>query len=269
MHGYRLTSFGDFSKWQLITVRYRKDTDELRWSYANEKAWKVFRQGKTEYPDGAVFAKQGFHEVPDPDFSSSAVPGHTARIQFMVKNKRKFASTGGWGYLIFDGEGKVLAKNPVTDSVACHACHQLVERKGYIFSDYIHRGTGVNPWPRATNNNRGHAAFSSGITFVTDLKSALPAKISSHIPSKWTSVDILHAGKVNKYSFTGTTHELMPLLLDQAKKEKRPIVFYSEDLVHYTLIVPSNEECQSKSSFQVIRSPESIEQKPTEQIICW
>jgi len=120
MNGIRFKEYQSFAKqWQLITVRYRTDTGEQRFTYANKAAAKVLMSGKTEYPDGAVFAKVGFATEDDPLFPSSKIPHGEKRFQFMVRDKVKYASTGGWGYALFDREGRTFAEEPSGKAMAC------------------------------------------------------------------------------------------------------------------------------------------------------
>lgn len=73
MNGYSLSQFPDFiKKWHFVTVRYRKDAHEMRFSYANDKAWETLQAGAKKYPDGAVFAKLGIMTQEDLAFSASA-----------------------------------------------------------------------------------------------------------------------------------------------------------------------------------------------------
>jgi hypothetical protein len=50
----------------------------------------------------------------------------------MVKDSRKYASTGGWGFIQFN-DGK-----PAEDTVgsACFACHERVKVRDFIFTRY-------------------------------------------------------------------------------------------------------------------------------------
>src|SRR5665647_995558 len=61
-------------KWSLVTIRFRKDTGEMRLTYANELAMQTLLSKSTNYPDGAVFAKTGIHTASDPQFASSLIP---------------------------------------------------------------------------------------------------------------------------------------------------------------------------------------------------
>src|SRR6185436_10943563 len=57
MNGYKLSDFPDFEKkWKLVTVRFRKDTGEMRFTYANDLAFENLQKGVIDYPDGAIFA---------------------------------------------------------------------------------------------------------------------------------------------------------------------------------------------------------------------
>ena len=95
MNGYKLSDYEGFEKkWRLVTVRYRKDTGEMRFTYANPKAWNALLKRSKDYPDGAVFAKIGIITMEDPAFPSSAVPAGTRRYQLMVRNKKKHAEIG-------------------------------------------------------------------------------------------------------------------------------------------------------------------------------
>ncbi|HEX6012232.1 MAG TPA: cytochrome P460 family protein, partial [Geminicoccaceae bacterium] len=53
-------------------------------------------------------------------------------VQFMVKDSRKYASTGGWGFAQFnDGE-------PASEAVhnTCFSCHGIVKARDFVFTRY-------------------------------------------------------------------------------------------------------------------------------------
>lgn len=114
MNGYSLKQFPNFIKnFHFVTVRYRKDTSEMRLTYANDKAWGALLAGGTHYSDGAVFAKIGIMTKQDPAFTSSVVPSGGKRYQLMVMHHKKHAATDGWGYALFDMDGKTFGQDPV------------------------------------------------------------------------------------------------------------------------------------------------------------
>lgn len=131
MNGHELKEFAGFERnWKLVTVRFRKDTGEMRFTYANDLAWKALMSGATDYPKGSVFAKIGLATLEDPSFASSAVPSGARRYQFMVRDKTKYSETDGWGYALFDANGKTFPGEPKEASLACAACHHIVPERG-------------------------------------------------------------------------------------------------------------------------------------------
>ena len=71
----------------------------------NDVAIKAYREGKLPYPDGTIIAALHYGHVPSQennkvfDDPQSFVPGPPTNVQFMVKDSKKYASTGGWGSL--------------------------------------------------------------------------------------------------------------------------------------------------------------------------
>ena len=53
-------------------------------------------------------------------------------VQFMVKDSKKYAATGGWGYAQFD-DGKLAGEKVMSP---CFPCHQLIKARDYVFSRY-------------------------------------------------------------------------------------------------------------------------------------
>jgi len=68
--------------------------------------------------------------------AQSFVPGDAPDwcLQFLEKDTKKYAATGGWGYSNFDKDLK-----PLTDEktmYSCLSCHKAVEARDYIFTKY-------------------------------------------------------------------------------------------------------------------------------------
>ena len=66
----------------------------------------------------------------------------------MVKDSKRFADSGGWGYGTFDYDaanntfspGTLQDKPPQGNDAKCvFACHTAVKTKDYVFTDYGHR----------------------------------------------------------------------------------------------------------------------------------
>lgn len=135
-HGYR--------EWKLIAVDHLVigNVDQLRAQFGNEIATKAFREGKVPFPDGAIIAAQHWTHVPSEENNQvlagpfpgaqSFVVGSTVNIQFMVKDSKKYAATGGWGFADFkDGKPGDEALHKT-----CFACHVPAKDRDYVFTHY-------------------------------------------------------------------------------------------------------------------------------------
>jgi len=71
--------------------------------------------------------------------AQSFVPGDAPDwyLQFMEKDTKKYAATGGWGYSNFDRGLKPLTDEKMMYS--CFSCHKAVEARDYIFTRYAPR----------------------------------------------------------------------------------------------------------------------------------
>ena len=89
--------------------------------------------GSTPYPDGTVFVDDVREfSVDDGAYQQG---GHKF-ITVMVRNSKKYASTGGWGFQAWLGGDP--AKPIVTDAVKqCFACHVPQEANDHVFSTYL------------------------------------------------------------------------------------------------------------------------------------
>ena len=90
--------------------------NDLRAILGNDVAIAAFREGKLPFPDGTIIARLAWSYDPLEESAKafgrpqSFVAGPPKNgIQFMVKDSRKYASTGGWGFAQFD-DGKPPAR---------------------------------------------------------------------------------------------------------------------------------------------------------------
>jgi hypothetical protein len=51
----------------------------------------------------------------------------------MIKDSKKYAATGGWGYGQFDKDG---IPAPVAMMTSCYPCHQAVKARDFVFTHY-------------------------------------------------------------------------------------------------------------------------------------
>jgi hypothetical protein len=84
-----------YRQWELIApAEEAAPLDELRAVVGNKTALDALRDGKLPFPDGTVLVKRAWKRVQSPEFSSATVPGAATTVQVMVKNSKKYASTG-------------------------------------------------------------------------------------------------------------------------------------------------------------------------------
>jgi hypothetical protein len=129
-----------YRDWGLISVaREEGNLNDLRAILGNDVAIKVSREGKPPYPDGTIIARLAWSYDPLEESSKafgrpqSFVAGPPKNgVQFMVKDSRKYASTGGWGFAQFN-DGK-----PASEAVhnTCFSCHGVVEARDFVFARY-------------------------------------------------------------------------------------------------------------------------------------
>jgi hypothetical protein len=131
-----------FRDWKLISVAHEEgDLNDIRAILGNDVAVKAYREGKLPFPEGAIIARIAWRYVPSDENNKifgrvqSFVPGEAPPwyLQFMVKDSKKYAATGGWGYSQFDKDHK---PGPDSDMNACFPCHQAIKDRDFIFTRY-------------------------------------------------------------------------------------------------------------------------------------
>ena len=97
-----------YRDWKLISVAHEAgNLNDLRAILGNDVAIKAYREGRLPFPDGTIIARLAWSYVPSEENnkvfgrSQSFVPGPPPDwyLQFMVKDSKKYAATGGWGSL--------------------------------------------------------------------------------------------------------------------------------------------------------------------------
>lgn len=127
------TTHGEYQDWRLLSVSHRTDKNTLRAILGNDKAIEFARKGKSKtWPDGAVIAKVVWKERAHPNWAAAVVPADFAAAEAMIKDSKKYASTGGWGFGHWvDGK---LEMHPKETSDTCFACHIPVKDNDYVYT---------------------------------------------------------------------------------------------------------------------------------------
>jgi hypothetical protein len=129
-----------YRDWRLISVaREEGPQNDIRALLGNEIAIDAYREARRPFPDGTIIARLAWSLDPSEENNKafgraqSFVAGSPKNgVQFMVKDSKKYASTGGWGYAQFN-DGK-----PASEAVhnTCHTCHQAVTARDFVFTNY-------------------------------------------------------------------------------------------------------------------------------------
>jgi len=138
--GLAFSEFRGFEDWATIAVSQSGELIEV--IVGNPAIIDAYRSGipgnGKPFPDGAKMAKIHWNakkseEAPSP----TTIPGTLHDVDFMAKDSKRFASTGGWGYAQFDYDNAAEAFKPLGTGSDCgYACHTIVAKKDYVFTAY-------------------------------------------------------------------------------------------------------------------------------------
>ena len=124
------------------------DGDYTQEKYASQMiaAYKAGIPGNGKpFPDGAKMAKIHWTPKMNQYFPDTTVPGTLHDVDFMVKDSKRFADSGGWGWAVFEYDaasdtfrpGAEADKPPQANDAKCgFACHTTVKTKDYVFTEY-------------------------------------------------------------------------------------------------------------------------------------
>lgn len=138
--GLAFSAFKGYEAWQTIAPSYTDDG--LKAILGNPVMINAYNAGipanGNAVPDGAMIAKIEWTKHPN-DVSpyTVTVPNKLKSVSFMVKDAKRFAGSGGWGYAQF-------ANDPASDSLKAsgtgsgcgYACHTRVKASDYVFTKY-------------------------------------------------------------------------------------------------------------------------------------
>jgi hypothetical protein len=128
-----------YRDWSLISVAHEAGTlNDFRAILGNDAAIKACREGKLPFPDGTIIIRLAWSYVPSEENNKvfgraqSFVAGLPINVQLMVKDSRKYAATGGWGF------GQFKDGKPADEAVhkTCFPCHEHVKGRDFVFTRY-------------------------------------------------------------------------------------------------------------------------------------
>jgi hypothetical protein len=150
--GLAFSEFKGYEDWQIVSVSQTEGA--LAAILGNPEMIAAYRAGAPgngkAFPDGAKMAKihwkpEKSAEAPNP---TTRVPGTLHDVDFMVRDSKRFADSGNWGYAAFDYDAASDTFTPATltasppqgnDAKCGFACHTIVKAKDYVFTAYPKR----------------------------------------------------------------------------------------------------------------------------------
>jgi Cytochrome P460 len=143
-----------YRDWRLISVAILGTPfNDIRAKLGNDLAIIAFRERRIPFPDGAMIARLAWKQVQsevnndafrrDPSaehlsptalqklLNTSFAAGPPTNVQFMIKDSKKYASTGGWGFFQFtNGRPDHVVQS------SCFACHAPERATDFVFTRY-------------------------------------------------------------------------------------------------------------------------------------
>jgi hypothetical protein len=149
--GLAFSEFKGFEGWQVISLSHNERLMSV--IVGNPTMIGAYRAGVPgngkPFPDGSKMAKIHWNtkqseSAPGP----TTVPATLHDVDFMVKDSKRFADSGGWGWGAFEYDsasatfrpGNTADKPPQANDAKCgFACHTLVKERDYVFTEYAPR----------------------------------------------------------------------------------------------------------------------------------
>jgi hypothetical protein len=148
--GLEFSEFRGYEAWQVVSIS--RDGDLMAAILGNPVMIDAYLagvpgNGKT-FPEGAKLAKIHWNPKQMETFPAAVVPGTQHDMDFMVKDSKRFADSGGWGWAVFEYDAASDTFRPGTsadtppqenDAKCGFACHTIVQTRDFVFTDFAHR----------------------------------------------------------------------------------------------------------------------------------
>jgi Cytochrome P460 len=146
-NGIAFSEFKGYDAWQVIAPS--QTADAVKAIVGNPLMIKAYNDGfpanGQAVPDGATMAKIAWTMKSNPLLPGAAMVSDTLKkVQFMIKDAKRFPETDGWGYADFTydvtaGTFQAIGNGPAFAKAACHQCHTRVKARDFVFTEYAQR----------------------------------------------------------------------------------------------------------------------------------
>jgi hypothetical protein len=149
--GLAFAAFRGYDEWRTVAVS--QNGDKIETILGNPVTIEAYQAGipanGKPFPDGAKMAKIHWMAVKNAgEPGDPTVPGPLHDVGFMLKDSKRFADSGGWGYAAFEYDAATDTFRPATlsdkppqahDAKCGFACHTLAAARNYVFTAYPRR----------------------------------------------------------------------------------------------------------------------------------
>jgi hypothetical protein len=129
-----------YRDWTVVAVAHEEgNLNSLGAILGNDVAIKAYRDATLPFPDGTVIAALHYKNVASEENDKvfgreqSFVPGAATNVQFMIKDSKKYAATGGWGFGHFNQDGTLGTEAQMK---TCFPCHAQAKNSDLVFTHY-------------------------------------------------------------------------------------------------------------------------------------
>jgi Cytochrome P460 len=149
-NGLAFSEFKGYESWQVVSIS--QDGGLVAAILANPVMIKAYLDGVPgngkPFPDGSKMAKIHWTPKKLETFPAATVPGTQHDVDFMTKDSKRFADSGGWGWGAFEYDaasdkfrpGTSTDKPPQGNDAKCgFACHTKVTARDYVFTEFSKR----------------------------------------------------------------------------------------------------------------------------------
>ena len=132
-----------YRDWTLISVAQENGkNNDIRAILGNDVAVKAFREGRRPFPDGSIIVRLAWRYessarndrvFPAPQ---SFIAGSPTNVQVSVKDRKRYAATGGWGYYNFNHHEPKAAMAMPKSKEECASCHMASAKKDDVWTQF-------------------------------------------------------------------------------------------------------------------------------------
>jgi Cytochrome P460 len=147
-NGLAFSEFRGYEDWPVIAIS--ENGGKIAVILGNPVMIDAYKTGVPgngkSFPDGAKMAKIHWNPKKQESYPGQpTVPGAQHDVDFMVKDSKRFADSGGWGYGAFEYDAASDTFSPATvadnppqenDAKCGFACHTVVKNRDYVFTEY-------------------------------------------------------------------------------------------------------------------------------------